>query len=199
MADLNRIAAELVNRKLRAALPHLNEDELLDYAVHRLERLPGQHLLAWRDGYAHHAIAISPTEIIHNNGRPGRFFEGAVEKGTLWDMLWGAVEGVFRIREYHSWRFTTTDTIHRAYSRLGEPDYNLATNNCETFSSWATVDMHASDQVVARIERTFPPGYHLGNAWIDFKRKVLRGKAQPIVRCPPHRDILFHEWQPRQG
>jgi hypothetical protein len=191
MADLNRIAAELVNRKLRAALPHLNEDELLGYAVHRLERLPGQHLLAWRDGYAHHAIAISPAEILHYNGRPGRGHGAKVEKGTLYDLLWNAVEGEFRVREYHKRTYTPDETIDRARLRIGER-HHLITNNCETFFSWSVVGRHASKQVAERMGVLRYPV----NAFLDARRKAFGKKAQPLSRCPRHEDVPFHRWEP---
>jgi hypothetical protein len=192
MPDIYKVAAKLVDLELRDALPHLNEDELLNHAIYRLENLAGQHLLVRRDGYAHHAIAISPTEILHYNGRPGRGRGARVKKGTLYDLLWGSREGGFRIRQYRKRKYLPVETIKRAYRRKGEKDYDLVTNNCETFCSWAVAGRHASKQVAERMGVLRYPV----NAFLDVRRKAFGKKAQLLSRCPRHEDVPFHRWEP---
>lgn len=47
--------------------------------------------------------------------------------------------------KYHL--YSPEETVERAKSRLGEKDYNLATNNCEYFAIWCKTGVHESHQV----------------------------------------------------
>jgi hypothetical protein len=52
------------------------------------------------------------------------------------------------------------ETLRRARSRLGEHDYNLATNNCDHFATWCKTGKHRSIQVeeVKDVLRLIAPG-----------------------------------------
>ncbi|MEG0353469.1 MAG: lecithin retinol acyltransferase family protein [Cellulosilyticaceae bacterium] len=43
--------------------------------------------------------------------------------------------------------YSPTETIERAYSRIGETKYNLALNNCEHFAIWCKTGLSKSYQV----------------------------------------------------
>ena len=52
---------------------------------------------------------------------------------------------VFQESQYHL--FSPEETVERAYSRLGERDYNLLTNNCEHFAIWCKTNISESWQI----------------------------------------------------
>ena len=47
--------------------------------------------------------------------------------------------------DYHL--YSPRETVRRARSRIGESDYNLATNNCEHFAIWCKTGISESHQV----------------------------------------------------
>ena len=62
---------------------------------------------------------------------------------VMQDMRW--LMDVFQESQYHL--FSPEETVERAYSRLGERDYNLLTNNCEHFAIWCKTNISESWQV----------------------------------------------------
>lgn len=52
---------------------------------------------------------------------------------------------LFKGWQYHL--FSPEETVARAYSRLGERNYNLLTNNCEHFAIWCKTNISESWQV----------------------------------------------------
>ncbi|WP_409369902.1 lecithin retinol acyltransferase family protein [Lysinibacillus sp. 38-6] len=86
----------------------------------------GDHLFVQRIGYTHHAIYIGRGEIIHYLNDKG------VIKMSLSEFAAGAnIHTKFSPKTYLS-----DEVVCRAYSRLGENNYNLAFNNCENFARW---------------------------------------------------------------
>ena len=62
---------------------------------------------------------------------------------VMQDIRW--LMDVFQDSQYHL--FSPEETVERAYSRLGERDYNLLTNNCEHFAIWCKTNLSESWQV----------------------------------------------------
>ena len=62
---------------------------------------------------------------------------------VMQDIRW--LMEVFQESQYHL--FSPEETVERAYSRLGERDYNLLTNNCEHFAIWCKTNISESWQV----------------------------------------------------
>lgn len=50
--------------------------------------------------------------------------------------------------------YSNEETIERAYSRLGESDYNILSNNCEHFAIWCKTGVSESHQVNAILKET---------------------------------------------
>lgn len=84
-----------------------------------------QHLKVNRLGYSHHALSLSPNEVIH-------YQEGRVKIDTIENFTKGAsIQVIETPRLYNKEKI-----IARAYSKLGERQYNLLFNNCEHFVKW---------------------------------------------------------------
>lgn len=76
-------------------------------------------------------------------GRPTKiaYATGAMIFGDITDKLRELVNS----DKYHL--YSPSETVKRAKSRLGECDYNLATNNCEHFAIWCKTGISESHQV----------------------------------------------------
>lgn len=73
--------------------------------------------------YEHYGIFINSEKVIHRK-------ETGVERTTLADFCKDS-------SKFHIERSANPDlAVKRAISRLGEPGYNLVTNNCEHFARW---------------------------------------------------------------
>lgn len=85
-----------------------------------------QHLKVNRLGYSHHALSISAYEVIH-------YQDGIVKIESIESFSKGAsIQIVNTPRLYKK-----DEVIARAYSKLGEKEYNILFNNCEHFVRWA--------------------------------------------------------------
>ena len=62
-----------------------------------------------------------------------------IDVGKLLELLLGDT------RNYHL--YSPEETVARAESRLGEKNYNIATNNCEHFAIWCKTGVSESTQV----------------------------------------------------
>ncbi len=60
------------------------------------------------------------------------------------------------IKEPHL--YSPEDTVHRAYSHIGDNDYNLITHNCEHFAIYCKTGIYDSKQVQNIIECLLVPG-----------------------------------------
>ena len=60
------------------------------------------------------------------------------------------LELLFSSNDYHL--YSPEETVARAESRLGERNYNIATNNCEHFAIWCKTGVSESIQVKALLE-----------------------------------------------
>lgn len=84
-----------------------------------------KHLKVERVGYSHHALSLGDGQVIH-------YSEGVVQIQSLKEFAKGAI-----IYKVDTPRTRKKDkVIQRAYSRLGENEYNLLFNNCEHFVRW---------------------------------------------------------------
>ena len=101
----------------------------------------GDHIFVHRRGYTHHGVDAGDGTVIHYTGRPWqRNHTAKVERWTLDKFAKGA--------EVHCISGDDPDlALRRAESRLGETNYNLATNNCEHFARWCVEGEARSPQV----------------------------------------------------
>lgn len=120
----------------RQQLPRFVKDPDLPFEV-------GDHLKADRVVYDHHGIYIGNKQVIAYLDHEGiaicsydKFKDGAEVS----------------VVEHHSdRRYRGIEVARRAYSRLGENNYNLIFNNCEHFANWCVTDEEKSDQVKAAV------------------------------------------------
>lgn len=83
------------------------------------------HLYVHRGVYSHHSLYVGDGSVIH-------YSEGRVRFESIEEFSNGIEIEIMNSRIRHS----TDEVIVRAYSRLGEANYNLVFNNCEHFVNW---------------------------------------------------------------
>ena len=105
---------------------------------------PGDHLVTPRRGFTHHGIYLGDQQVMHYAG----YIDGRGKKPVMIVTLARFDNGFGHWVESPSIRrFTPQQALRRAYSRLGENNYNLLFNNCEHFVNWCISDQHASRQI----------------------------------------------------
>lgn len=105
---------------------------------------PGTHLVTPRTGYSHHGLYVGGGHVVHYAGLSDGLKAAPVALATLAEFC-GSRD--FFVKEHPTRRFSATESIARAKSRLGESHYHVATNNCEHFCEWAIHGDHDSAQV----------------------------------------------------
>lgn len=104
----------------------------------------GDHLIVSRGLYTHHGIYAGSNRVIHYSG----FSEGFTSGPVIYDTIEIFARGSeISIRDYSSTRFEGQEIVDRATRRLGENEYDLHSNNCEDFCSWAITGKARSEQV----------------------------------------------------
>lgn len=121
------------------------ESEDLGASQATKHRFPlGSHLVVDRGLYTHHGIYVGWGGVIHYSGLANGFTAGPVVHDYLESF---APDGKITVREYRSAKFKGKSVVERAESRLGENRYDVHSNNCEDFCSWAITGESKSDQV----------------------------------------------------
>ena len=106
--------------------------------------LTGAHVVTPRRAYLHHGIYIGNGQVVHYAGLAGRLKRGPVEVISLDAFTQGHALWVVSERAA---RFSPSEVVQRAMSRLGEDRYHLFRNNCEHFCEWCLRAEHRSYQV----------------------------------------------------
>lgn len=109
------------------------------------------HVKASRTGYTHHGIYLGTFEglgfVIHYSGFAKAFDKGSVEVTTL-DEFRGEAKDIYIVDYPENEKgYGKFEIIDRAFSKLGEDEYNLFTNNCEHFACWCITGESKSTQV----------------------------------------------------
>lgn len=104
----------------------------------------GTHLVVPRTMYTHHGIYAGNGEVVHYSGLSNGLQAGPVEITSL-PAFRG--DGEITIRSYDSPKYEGMTVVMRAYSRLGENEYDIHGNNCEHFCTWAITGERVSKQV----------------------------------------------------
>lgn len=104
----------------------------------------GDHLIVSRSVYSHHGIYVGGGGVIHYSGLSNGFSAGTIVHDYLESF---APDGKITVREYPSAQFKGKAVVERAESRLGENRYDVHSNNCEDFCSWAVTGASRSGQV----------------------------------------------------
>ena len=132
---------------LRVITVLVNIKKFKENIVKNLNSLIGSHIQVSRGFYTHHGIVVDDHKVIHYSGFAEAFNKGCIEVTDLDTFLGDA--SAFEVVNYPSWevRYSNSEVVARAYSRLGENDYNLIFNNCEGFACWCITGKNKSDQV----------------------------------------------------
>ena len=85
----------------------------------------GDHIAVDRELYSHHAIYDGQGGVVE-------YDDFIVKTASLEDFAQGA--RIYRIEEAAA--YEPDEIMERAYSRMGEQDYDLLFNNCENFATW---------------------------------------------------------------
>lgn len=112
------------------------------------------HIKVSRGFYTHHGIVVNDDKVIHYSGFAEAFNKGCIEITDL-DVFLGEAT-TFEVVNYPSCevRYSDDEVVERAYSRLGEDDYNLIFNNCEGFACWCITGKNKSEQVDSVMRNT---------------------------------------------
>ncbi|MBR3723010.1 MAG: lecithin retinol acyltransferase family protein [Selenomonadaceae bacterium] len=85
----------------------------------------GDHIAVDRDLYSHHAIYDGEGNVVE-------YDDFIVKTATLEDFAKGA--RIYKVEEGSA--YAPKEIMERAYSRIGEQEYDLLFNNCENFATW---------------------------------------------------------------
>lgn len=101
------------------------------------------HIFVKRSIYTHHGIYAGHGTVIHyaqDKSGKSRIFETSIDGFKKYTSLIDTVCSttfLYRFSKSSSpIKYSANEVIRRAYSRIGESDYNLIFNNCEHFARW---------------------------------------------------------------
>ena len=105
-----------------------------------MELKAGDHIKADYGMYYHHGIYVGDGQVIAYSKENNK----SVALTSLDEFAQG--HAIIKV-EHDDAKFSRDEVVDRAYSRLGEDDYNLVFNNCEHFANWCVTGNAKSDQV----------------------------------------------------
>lgn len=114
---------------------------------------PGDHVYVqkFRLGstalYTHHGVYVGNNQVIHYAGYANGWRDCGNQKVELISLQTFASGQHIQIKDYGSHRLPHSKAVVRAFERLHEDKYNLASNNCEHFANWCCTGEHRSEQV----------------------------------------------------
>jgi hypothetical protein len=122
----------------------------------REEFRPGDHIAASRLLYTHHGIYAGGRRVIHYQEKGFKIDETSFDdfKGVAPLSVYVAPLSVYKVH-HSSPKYSPKEVVARAKSRLGESQYNIATNNCEHFCNWCVDGQETSGQVGFFVESLF--------------------------------------------
>ncbi len=104
----------------------------------------GDHLVTPRTGYTHHGLYLGNKEVIHYAGSS---LGGPVSQITLVSLDEFCQGNGCTVREYPIRIYGRKESVQRAYTRLGEAQYDVLLNNCEQFVTWCVMGFAYSEQI----------------------------------------------------
>ena len=110
----------------------------------------GDIIVANRFFYKHYGVYAGDGQVIHYTSGSGDFGSDAcVRETSLEQFAEGKECSVLQFKESRGRTkpFSSSETLRRARSRLGEKSYNLVFNNCEHFVLWCKLGKNKSVQV----------------------------------------------------
>ena len=111
----------------------------------------GAHLQSPRFGYTytHHGLYIGNGKVIHFGGLADGFSYAPISVTTLENFLHG---NPCTVVEHEHATYSTEERIERAWTRIGEDNYSVVSNNCEHFVTWCIYGVSSSSQSEAVIQ-----------------------------------------------
>jgi len=106
----------------------------------------GAHLVTPRGLYFHHGIHVGGGHVVHYAGFCETLRARPVEEVAIERFAAGRE---VRINQNVPSRYSATEVVACARSRVGQDRYRLLTNNCEHFSTWCLQGNARSAQVRA--------------------------------------------------
>ena len=100
----------------------------------------GNHIKADYGMYYHHGIYVGDGEVIAYSKEDNK----SVVLTSLDEFAQG--HPIIKVKHDDA-KYSRDEVVYRAYSRLGEDQYNLIFNNCEHFANWCVTGNAKSDQV----------------------------------------------------
>lgn len=104
----------------------------------------GDHLVSSRTGYTHHGLYVGHDQVLHYAGLSDGLSASPIE---LISVSGFSNRRKVQVIEHVSRKYSRSESVERAYSRLGEDRYNVAINNCEHFVTWCITGANSSAQV----------------------------------------------------
>ncbi len=119
---------------------------------HLLTIQPGAHLVINNLLYQHHGLYLGDGLVMHYAGMGNHSLDFSNSHIQTIELKAFIADAQLSIRPHKPHAFATDKIIQRAYSRLGEDEYNLITNNCEHFVNWCIYGKSESQQVRSVVE-----------------------------------------------
>ncbi|ACQ92767.1 hypothetical protein Tola_1141 [Tolumonas auensis DSM 9187] len=104
----------------------------------------GDHVVTPRIGYTHHGLYLGNKEVIHYEGSSLGDLSGRITQVSLEQFCQG---NGCTVREYPIRIYGRKESVQRAYTRLGEAQYDVLLNNCEQFVTWCIMGFAYSEQI----------------------------------------------------
>lgn len=104
----------------------------------------GTHLVTDRLWYTHHGLYVGAGKVVHYSGLSRSLRRGPVHEVTLAEFAHGHP---IRVRQSPGAKFHGGEAVRRAYSRIGEDQYRVTSNNCEHFCMWCLYGESRSEQI----------------------------------------------------
>ena len=140
----------------------------------------GDHLVTERTGYTHHGLYKGNNEVIHYAGLSDNMDKGKIEITSYEDF---SQNKNTYIKTHFIRVYNEKESIERAYSRLGEDEYNLVFNNCEHFVNWCIDGLARSEQVEIALKTLYD---YIEEYWKENKDLI----SQQIIKENFKRDIV---------
>jgi hypothetical protein len=103
---------------------------------------PGDHIAAPRLlGYTHHGIYVGNGRVIHYQEK------GYMIDETSFDAFKGSFPTIPYKVNHPKPKFSPSEIVDRARSRIGEQKYSISECNCEHFCNWCVDGIETSEQV----------------------------------------------------
>ena len=155
-------------------------DQVLANGAAGKKRKPrvGDHLITARLGYTHHGVYVGKGEVIHYSGFHSGLNSGPVVKTSIGEF---ANQSHVMVNFLSKRKYAPSESVSRAFSKLGEAKYNLVSNNCEHFVNWCIHGRATSKQVSEMCLLLCSPAFISRFSSINASPTLLRSTSSLIA------------------